>query len=85
MWCVPARLDPFAGVAIADETVNILAHGGPEILAGEQLERLIAAWVSGYRGIVSSAENTEAEVIVLRDIEAVLIVQAAICLPAVRQ
>lgn len=54
-------LDSFAGVAVGDEALGVLSHGGLAVLAREAFEGLVIAWVACNRGIVAGSVQTQAE------------------------
>ena len=85
MWRMASWLDPLARVAVGDEAFNVLAHGWPEVLAREQLVRLIPSRVSGYWCIVVCADEAETEIWVLGYIETVLVEETSVGFAAIRQ
>ena len=87
MWRMASWLDPLARVAVGHEAFNVLTHGWPEVLAREQLVRLIPFRVSGYWCVVVCTDEAETEIMIwiLRHVETVLVEEASVGLAAIRQ
>ena len=69
---LPGRLGPLAGIASFYISLDLLAHAGPVVVPGHQLQRLVVTWVPSRRVVMVSPDDFASQGFVLWDVDPVL-------------
>lgn len=79
---MPSSPRSFAGVTLPAELFDISSHLGPEVSAGNQFLALGASRMAVSGVVVVLLDKAKLQAVVGRDVEAVLVDESAIFLPA---
>ena len=78
---LPGRLGPLTCIAPLHISLDLLAHAGPVVVPGHQLQRLVVAWVPSRRVVMVSLDHLASQGFILGDVDPVLECDDLITLP----
>ena len=79
------RLRSLASIASLHISLDLLAHAGPVVVPGHQLQRLVVAWVPSRRVVMVSLDHLASQGFILGDVDPVLECDDLITFPPARQ
>ena len=79
------QLRSLASIASLHRSLYLLAHAGPVVVSGHQLQRLVVARVPSRRVVMVSLDDLTSQGIVLGDVDPVLKRDDLIAFPPARQ
>ena len=69
---LPGRLCSLAGIASFYISLDLLAHAGPVVVPGHQLQHLVVTWVPSRRVVMVSLDHLASQGFILGDVDPVL-------------
>ena len=69
---LPGRLGSLAGIASFHISLDLLAHAGPVVVSGHQLQRLVVAWVPSRRVVMVSPDDFTSQGFIFWDVDPVM-------------